>query len=82
LLLTERGAGHVPLIAKKIAELKHVSVEDVYTAARANTRRMYGIYVMDRSAWTHSFKYADTNTAHRSVGARTGARSEPARSRS
>jgi TatD DNase family protein len=35
--------GHIPLIARKIAELKGVAVETVYAAARENTRRIYGI---------------------------------------
>lgn len=35
--------GHIPLIAAKIAELKGVSVDSVYTAARENTRKIYGI---------------------------------------
>ncbi|MEO6095735.1 MAG: TatD family hydrolase [Fibrobacteria bacterium] len=35
--------GHIPLIALKIAELKGVAVEEVYAAARENTRRIYGI---------------------------------------
>lgn len=35
--------GHIPLIAQKIAELKEVGLEEVYAAARENTRRIYGI---------------------------------------
>jgi TatD DNase family protein len=35
--------GHIPLIAQKIAELKGAGLEDVYAAARENTRRVYGI---------------------------------------
>lgn len=35
--------GHIPLIAQKIAELKQVDVAAVYSAARENTRRTYGI---------------------------------------
>lgn len=35
--------GHIPLIAQKIAELKSVSVESVYDAARKSTREVYGI---------------------------------------
>jgi TatD DNase family protein len=35
--------GHIPLIAQKIAELKGVTVEAVYAAARDNTREVYGI---------------------------------------
>jgi TatD DNase family protein len=35
--------GHIPLIAQKLAELKGVSLEEVYAAARENTRRIYGI---------------------------------------
>lgn len=34
--------GHVPYIAAKIAEVKGVAVEDVFRAARENTRRVYG----------------------------------------
>lgn len=35
--------GHIPLIAAKIAELKGVSVDAVYAAARENTKKVYGI---------------------------------------
>lgn len=35
--------GHIPLIAAKIAELKGVTLEEVYRAARENTRKLYGI---------------------------------------
>jgi TatD DNase family protein len=35
--------GHIPFIARKIAELKGIPVEKVYAAARANTLRIYGI---------------------------------------
>lgn len=35
--------GHIPFIAQKIAELKGVPVEEVYRAARRNTRDVYGI---------------------------------------
>ena len=35
--------GHIPLIAQKLAELKEVGLENVYSAARNNTRRVYGI---------------------------------------
>jgi TatD DNase family protein len=35
--------GHIPLIAAKIAELKTVSLDSVYAAARENTRKIYGI---------------------------------------
>lgn len=35
--------GHIPHIAAKIAELKGVKLEDVYAAARENTKRVYGI---------------------------------------
>jgi len=42
-----RGAvahpGFIPRIAEQIAQVKEVSVEEVYTAARENTRNMYGI---------------------------------------
>ena len=34
--------GHVPHIATKIAEVKGCTVEDVFRAARENTRRVYG----------------------------------------
>ena len=41
-----RGAvahpGHVPHIAKKIAEVKGVRAEEVFAQCRANTRRTYG----------------------------------------
>lgn len=35
--------GHIPLIARKIAEIKQTDLVDVYAAARENTRRLYGI---------------------------------------
>lgn len=35
--------GHIPLIAAKIAELKGATLEEVYGAARENTRKVYGI---------------------------------------
>jgi TatD DNase family protein len=35
--------GHVPYIAAKIAEIKGVSIEEVFVAAREATRRVYGI---------------------------------------
>jgi len=35
--------GHIPYIAQQIAELKKVPVEEVYIAARHNTKAMYGI---------------------------------------
>jgi TatD DNase family protein len=35
--------GHIPYIAAKIAELKGVTLEEVYAAARENTKRVYGI---------------------------------------
>ncbi|MDB5049764.1 MAG: hydrolase, TatD family protein [Fibrobacteres bacterium] len=35
--------GHIPFIAQKLAEIKGVPVEEVYAAARENTRRIYGI---------------------------------------
>lgn len=35
--------GHIPLIAQKIAELKGVTVEEIYAAARESTREVYGI---------------------------------------
>ncbi|MDB5103601.1 MAG: hydrolase, TatD family protein [Fibrobacteres bacterium] len=35
--------GHIPFIARKIAELKETDVEAVFAAARENTRRIYGI---------------------------------------
>jgi len=36
-------SGHIPLVAQMIAEVKNVSVETVFEAARANTKKMYGI---------------------------------------
>lgn len=36
-------SGHIPYIAKKIAEVKGIPVEEMLTAARDNTLRMYGI---------------------------------------
>lgn len=35
--------GHIPLIAQKLAEIKGCAVEEVYAAARENTRRIYGV---------------------------------------
>ncbi len=35
--------GHIPLIAQALAEVKRVAVEDIFAAARGNTRRVYGI---------------------------------------
>lgn len=35
--------GHIPQIAAKIAEIKEVSLEEVYQETRANTQKMYGI---------------------------------------
>lgn len=35
--------GHVPYIADKLAQLKGVTREEVYAAARENTKRIYGI---------------------------------------
>lgn len=35
--------GHIPAIAQCIAQLKGVSVEAVMTAARQNTKAVYGI---------------------------------------
>eukprot|EP01114_Cavostelium_apophysatum_P023872 TRINITY_DN9138_c0_g1_i1.p1 TRINITY_DN9138_c0_g1~~TRINITY_DN9138_c0_g1_i1.p1 ORF type:complete len:273 (+),score=27.24 TRINITY_DN9138_c0_g1_i1:1-819(+) len=35
--------GHIPKIAEKLADLKSVSVDQVYEACRRNTTRMYGI---------------------------------------
>jgi hypothetical protein len=35
--------GHVPLIARKIAEVKGVTPQAVFAAARDNTRRIYGV---------------------------------------
>lgn len=35
--------GHIPLIAQKIAELKGVTVEEVYAHARKNTKEMYSV---------------------------------------
>jgi len=43
----ERGKtchpGHIPLIAKTIADLKKVPVQQIYDITRANTTKMYGI---------------------------------------
>jgi len=43
----ERGkvchSGHIPLIVKRIAELKHMPVSQVYESARSNTTKMFGI---------------------------------------
>lgn len=43
----ERGKvahpGHIPHIARKLADLKGIAEEEVYAAARENTRRIYGI---------------------------------------
>jgi len=42
-----RGAdchsGFIPFIAQEIAKLKGVTVDEVYAAARANTKRIYGV---------------------------------------
>ena len=35
--------GHIPHIAKKIAELKATSIERIYEVCRKNTRTMYGV---------------------------------------
>jgi TatD DNase family protein len=35
--------GHIPLIAKEIAELKGISLDDALKAIRENTKRLYGI---------------------------------------
>jgi TatD DNase family protein len=35
--------GHIPLIAKKLAEIQGVSYEDIMRAARDNTRNIYGV---------------------------------------
>jgi TatD DNase family protein len=35
--------GHIPLIAEKIAELKGLSLEAVYSRTRQNTKKLYGI---------------------------------------
>ncbi len=35
--------GHIPLIAQKVAELQGKSVDEIYSEARANTRRIFGI---------------------------------------
>lgn len=35
--------GHIPLIAQKLADLKGISLEEIYKAARLNTRKIYGI---------------------------------------
>jgi len=36
-------SGHIPLIAKKIADIKGVSLEDTMQIIRENTSKMYGI---------------------------------------
>ena len=36
-------SGYVPYTAKKIAELKNITIEEVINQTRENTRNMYGI---------------------------------------
>jgi len=36
-------SGYIPLIAKKVSEVKKVSVEEVLTVTRENTKAMYGV---------------------------------------
>jgi TatD DNase family protein len=36
-------SGYIPLIAKKIAELKGVTLAEVFQQVRENTKEMYGI---------------------------------------
>eukprot|EP01089_Gocevia_fonbrunei_P020449 TRINITY_DN7633_c0_g1_i2.p1 TRINITY_DN7633_c0_g1~~TRINITY_DN7633_c0_g1_i2.p1 ORF type:complete len:194 (+),score=29.73 TRINITY_DN7633_c0_g1_i2:41-583(+) len=36
-------SGHIPYIAKKIAEVKEIPIEKVFEEALKNTKRMYGI---------------------------------------
>jgi Tat protein secretion system quality control protein TatD with DNase activity len=36
-------SGMVPHVAAKIAEVKKVSISEVYAAARENTKKIYGI---------------------------------------
>jgi len=36
-------SGHIPFVAKRVAELKGLPLSDVLKAARENTRRMYGV---------------------------------------
>jgi TatD DNase family protein len=35
--------GHIPAIAQTLAEVKGLSITEIYAAARENTRRTYGI---------------------------------------
>jgi TatD DNase family protein len=35
--------GYIPLIAQQIAQLKQISVQQVYSATLRNTKLMYGI---------------------------------------
>lgn len=35
--------GHIPLVAKKVAELKHIHEDEVLRATRENARQMYGV---------------------------------------
>jgi len=36
-------SGYIPLIAEKLANLKGVSISDVFLSARENTKQMYGV---------------------------------------
>ena len=36
-------SGYIPYIAEKLAEVKNVSVEEIYRHCRENTRNCYGV---------------------------------------